>query len=83
MMFIAHIRILPLKELLDPQGKAVLLGLQHLHIAGVKEVRVGKYVTLELEADSEAIAKKLVQEACDKLLCNRIMEFYDFSLEKK
>lgn len=83
MKFIAHIYILPLKELLDPQGKAVLLGLQHLDLHAVKNVRVGKYITLNVEAESETEATLQTTEACDKLLCNPIMEGYHFTLEKK
>lgn len=80
MRFTAHIDVLPLDEILDPQGKAVLLGLQHLHIAGVQDVRIGRSVMMTLEADTEAEASQKVEQACQKLLANPIMERFTFAL---
>lgn len=77
----AQIEVMPLPELLDPQGKAVKLGLGHLGIAGVADVRVGKHITLSIDAADEASAKAQVEEACKKLLANPIMEAYRYSLE--
>lgn len=71
---------MPLKELLDPQGKAVKLGLGNLGIGGVEDVRVGKHITLHIEADSEADAREKVNTACKKLLANMIMEGFTFQL---
>ena len=81
MEFIAEIDIMPHKELLDPQGKAVLSGLQKMDLAMVNDVRVGKHITLKLTADSEPKAKELVEEACKKLLANAIMESYVIHLK--
>lgn len=81
MKFIASVDIMPHKELLDPQGKATMLGLQNLEINGVEDVRIGKHITLSIEADSEEEANALVETACKKLLANPIMEDYDFKLE--
>ncbi len=80
MKFKAEVKIMPLKELLDPQGKAVLSGLKHMEISNVKDVRVGKHILLELEATNEKLAKDMVEEACKKLLANPVMEHYEFSL---
>ena len=80
MRFIAHIDVLPLDEILDPQGKAVLLGLQHLHITGVHDVRIGRSVMMTLEAETEAEASLKVEQACQKLLANPIMERFSFEL---
>lgn len=80
MKFKAEIDIMPLKELLDPQGKAVKLGLGNLGIGGVEDVRVGKHITLHIEADSEADAQEKVNTACKKLLANMIMEGFTFQL---
>lgn len=80
MKFKAEIDIMPLKELLDPQGKAVKLGLGNLGIGGVEDVRVGKHITLHIEADSEADAREKVNTACKKLLANMIMEGFTFQL---
>ncbi len=82
MKFIASVDIMPHPELLDPQGKATMLGLKNLNIQGVDDVRIGKHITLTLEADSEAAAKEQVDTACKKLLSNPIMENYVFELKK-
>lgn len=80
MKFTAEINVMPKKELLDPQGKAVMLGLEHLGLNTVQDVRIGKHITLQLEAASEAEAQTKVEDACKKLLANLIMESYRFEL---
>jgi phosphoribosylformylglycinamidine synthase subunit PurS len=82
MKFTAEIDVMPKKELLDPQGKAVMLGLEHLGLNTVQDVRVGKHITLQLDAESEAEAKGKVEDACKKLLANLIMESYRFELHQ-
>ncbi|MCU0339245.1 MAG: phosphoribosylformylglycinamidine synthase subunit PurS [Spirosomaceae bacterium] len=81
MKFTAEINIMPQKEILDPQGKAVKLGLHNLGIDNVADVRIGKHITMELEAESEAAAQAMVETACSKLLANMIMEDYSFALK--
>jgi phosphoribosylformylglycinamidine synthase subunit PurS len=80
MRFVAHINVMPLKELLDPQGKAVTGSLHNLGLAGVQDVRVGKHITLQLEATDEATARDMAQDACKKLLANPVMEAFDISI---
>jgi phosphoribosylformylglycinamidine synthase subunit PurS len=80
MKFIAEINIMPLKALLDPQGKAVTHGMKNLGFNEVSNVRVGKHITLEIEAESEKAASSRVDEACKKILSNPIIEGYDFIL---
>jgi phosphoribosylformylglycinamidine synthase len=80
MKFIANINVMPMQEILDPQGKAVLLGLKNLGIQQVNEARVGKHISLELEAADEAAARAAVETACQKLLANLIMEEFSFEL---
>lgn len=80
MKYIAHINVMPLKELLDPQGKAVNNSLHNLGLGQVQDVRIGKHITLHLEAASKAEAEKLADEACKKLLANPVMEAYDLTL---
>ncbi|MDF7817626.1 phosphoribosylformylglycinamidine synthase subunit PurS [Runella sp. MFBS21] len=82
MKFIAEINVMPQKEILDPQGKAVKLGLHNLGIDDVSDVRIGKHITMALEADSEADAKQRVETACSKLLANMIMEDYTYTLKE-
>jgi phosphoribosylformylglycinamidine synthase subunit PurS len=80
MKFIAEIDVMPLKALLDPQGKAVAHGLKNIGLDTVESVRIGKHITLEVNADSKEVAQAKVDEACKKLLSNPIMESYHFSL---
>ncbi|MER2998828.1 phosphoribosylformylglycinamidine synthase subunit PurS [Pontibacter populi] len=82
MKFVAEINVMPRPELLDPQGKAVLLGLEHLGLDQVEDVRVGKRITLQLEAENETIAREKVDKACSKLLANLIMESYEYELQQ-
>jgi phosphoribosylformylglycinamidine synthase subunit PurS len=78
--FLADIDVMPLKALLDPQGKAVTASMKNLNLSEIQNVRIGKHITLEITADSEQAAKSKVDEACRKLLCNQIMESYVFRL---
>lgn len=77
MIYTINIKVMPLKELLDPQGKAVMGGLQNLGIKNVGDVRIGKNITLQLEADSAEEAKQLAEEASKKLLANPVMEYFE------
>ena len=76
-MFTVQIKVMPLKELLDPQGKAVMNGLQNLGLNKVEDVRIGKNITLQIDADSEEKAKQIAEEASKKLLANPVMEYYE------
>jgi phosphoribosylformylglycinamidine synthase len=82
MKFRAEINVMPLKEILDPQGKAVKLGLQNLDIKNVSDVRIGKHILLEMEASSIREAENEVELACKKLLANLIMENFSFKVEE-
>ena len=82
MKFRAEINVMPLKEILDPQGKAVKLGLQNLDIKNVSDVRIGKHILLEIEASSINDAENEVELACKKLLANLIMENFSFKVEE-
>jgi phosphoribosylformylglycinamidine synthase len=81
MRFKAEIDIMPQEALLDPQGKAVSSNMDKLGLAMIENVRIGKHITLEVEAESEAVAKSKVDEACKRLLVNQIMEDYRFELK--
>ncbi len=80
MKYRAEIDVMPLKALLDPQGKAVTGSMKNLGLPGIENVRIGKHITLEIEAASKDIAATKVDEACKKLLANQIMESYEFEL---
>ena len=80
MKFIAEIDVMPLKALLDPQGKAVSASMGNVGLSEITNVRIGKHITLEVEAADEADAKNRVDRACQQLLCNQIMEGYEFTI---
>ncbi len=81
MKFKAHIDIMPLDALLDPQGKAVTNSMSNIGLPEIENVRIGKHITLHIEAASKDAANAKVDEACKKLLANQIMESYRFELE--
>ena len=80
MKYIAEINIMTRPEILDPQGKAVKLGLHNLQMDTIDNVRIGKHIRLEVDADSETNARQTVDAACRQLLANLIMEEYSFEL---
>jgi phosphoribosylformylglycinamidine synthase subunit PurS len=82
MQFKAEIDIMPLDALLDPQGKAVTSSMKNLNLIEITEVRIGKHITLKVEAKTAKEAESKVDDACKKLLCNQIMEKYSFSVTK-
>ena len=82
MRFKAEINIIPLKSLLDPQGKAVSASMKNVELSEITNVRIGKHITLEIEAENLEIANKQVDTACQKMLCNQIMESYTFNLSE-
>ena len=82
MKFKAHIDIMPLEALLDPQGKAVTQSMGNIGLDEIENVRIGKHITLIVDAKDETVAASKVDEACKKLLCNQIMESYTFQLEE-
>jgi len=81
MTYTVQIKVMPLKELLDPQGKAVMGGLANLGLAGVDDVRVGKHITLQVNADSPENAKAIAEEASKKLLSNAVMEYFEITVD--
>lgn len=80
MTYNVQIKVMPLKDLLDPQGKAVLGGLNNLGLTSVADVRVGKHITLQINAASEAEARQIAEEASKKLLANPVMEFFEIEM---
>jgi phosphoribosylformylglycinamidine synthase subunit PurS len=80
MNFSVQVKVMPLRELLDPQGKAVMGGLQNLGIKTVQDVRIGKTIQLQVEAASSEEAKKIAEEATKKLLANPVMEYFEISI---
>ncbi|MDB5148574.1 MAG: purS [Mucilaginibacter sp.] len=79
--FQAEIDVMPKKEILDPQGKAVTGSMKNLGLAEIHNVRIGKHITLEIEAENAEAASAKVDLACKNLLANLIMESYTFKIE--
>ncbi len=80
MTFTIAINVMPLKDLLDPQGKAVLAGLHNLGLKNTEDVRIGKRITLHIAAASEQEAIAIAKEAAEKLLANQVMEQFEISV---
>ena len=73
---------MPLKALLDPQGKAVTGVLHSTGYSKLDNVRIGKHLTLEIEAASKDEAAACIEEVCTKILHNPIMESFEFVLHE-
>lgn len=80
MKFKAEINVMPLKELLDPQGKAVASSMKNLNLPEVKDVRIGKHITIKLEAPDKMLARQKIEQACKKLLSNPVIEYFEFEV---
>lgn len=80
MVYTVQVKVMPLKELLDPQGKAVMGGLANLGLKNVADVRIGKNITLQVEAETPDAAKQIAEEASKKLLANPVMEYFEISV---
>ena len=80
--FKASIDIMPLEALLDPQGKAVSGSMINLGLPEITGVRIGKHITLHIDAKDKKAAETKVEDACKKLLCNEIMEFYTYEVDE-
>ncbi|MDR4988188.1 MAG: phosphoribosylformylglycinamidine synthase subunit PurS [Bacteroidales bacterium] len=81
--FRAEINVMPLKALLDPQGKAITSSMKNLGLPEISNVRVGKHISLVVEAGQPEEARARVETACKKLLANPIMEYYEFELTEE
>lgn len=81
-MFKASVRVTLKQSVLDPQGNAVKHSLHTLGFDGVKDVRVGKLLELEVDVPNREQAEEQVIAMCEKLLANPVIEEYTFSLEE-
>ena len=78
----AEIKIMPLKNLLDPQGKAVSSNMKNVGLPQISNVRIGKHIELDVIASDEKKASDVVRDACKKILANEIMESFEFNIKK-
>lgn len=81
-MFKAKVLIKRRQSILDPQGKAVEKGAEHLGLKNIRNTRIGKYIEFDLDVNDRFTAEKEVNEYCSKLLANPIMEDFEFMLEE-
>ena len=68
------------KDVLDPQGKVVQNTLKDLGFLNLKNIRQGKFFEIEIDETDQIIAKKKVEEMCQKLLVNLIIEDYKINI---
>jgi len=80
MIYTVQAKVMPLKDLLDPQGKAVMGGLLNLGLDSISDVRIGKHIDLQVEANSPEEAIATAQEAASKLLANPVMETFEITV---
>ncbi len=80
MSFAARVNVTLKEGVADPQGQTIERALPALGYAGVRNVRVGKRITLELDAGSVSEARSLVEEMCERLLANPVIEAYEVEL---
>jgi phosphoribosylformylglycinamidine synthase subunit PurS len=81
MTYTVQVKVMPLKDLLDPQGKAVMGGLSNLGLNAVTDVRIGKNINMQIDASSADDAKAIAEEAAKKLLANPVMEQFEISIQ--
>jgi phosphoribosylformylglycinamidine synthase PurS subunit len=77
----AKILVMPKRTVLDPQGKTVKNALESLGFKGIKDVRVGKFMEIELEGGNRAELQKKMDKACHDLLSNPVIEEYSFEIQ--
>ena len=78
----ARIYVTLRSSVLDPAGTAVESGLKQMGYGGVDSVRIGKYIELNLTAANEEEAKQHLDQMCDRLLANTVIENYCFELNE-
>jgi phosphoribosylformylglycinamidine synthase PurS subunit len=78
----ATVLVRPKQGILDPQGQAVESSLRELGFH-VREARVGRVIDVELEADGPAEARAELEQMCERLLANPLIESYDIDIEER
>lgn len=80
-MFRSKITVTLRPSILDPQGKAVELGMHSLGYQSVGHVRIGKFIELNVDAKDAKTAERVTREVCEKLLANPVMEDFSYTVE--
>lgn len=81
MTFRVHVRVMPRRGLLDPQGQAVEHALKALKFEQAGNVHVGKAIEFDLDAESGEAARAEARAMCDKLLANPVTEDFEIQIE--
>lgn len=81
-MFHAKVVVTLRKSILDPQGKAVEHGIHSLGYPDVKNVRIGKFIEMDIATERREDAERITREVGQKLLANPVMEDFSFTLEQ-
>lgn len=83
MKFVAEINIMPLKNIFDAQGKVVEQVVQTMGYRDVRNIRIGKYITLEVTAKTKEEAMIMVNEICVKVLHSPASEGFEYEITEK
>lgn len=79
-MYKAKVNVTLRKSILDPQGKAAHHALENLGLDKVQQVRIGKLIEMDIDADSKTKAREIAEEACTQLLANEVMEDFEITI---
>jgi len=77
-MFKVKIHVVPKKNIADPQGSAVKDALGTIGFSGIEELRIGKIVEIKLDVSNRKNAEIMIEEMCEKLIVNPLIEEYSF-----
>lgn len=80
-MIQAEIFVVPKKGVLDPQGSAVKRALYSLGFEGIQDIRIGKYIKVTLDDNTNESVDKKIKSMCEKLLANEVIEDYFYKIE--
>ena len=80
-MFHSKVYVTLKKSILDPQGKAVEQGIHSLGFESVSNVRIGKYIEMDIDTDLREEAELMTKQISEKLLANLIMESFSYTIE--
>ncbi|MCW9706868.1 phosphoribosylformylglycinamidine synthase subunit PurS [Fodinibius salsisoli] len=81
-MYKATVNVTLRKSILDPKGKAAHHALKDLGLTEVENVRIGKLIELNIDADNKDTAYDIAEDACTKLLANEVMEDFEITIQK-
>lgn len=81
-MYKATVNVTLRKSILDPQGKAAHHALQNLGMKEIEGIRIGKFIEIDIDADSKDRAQQIAEDACTQLLANEVMEDFEVIIQE-